>query len=95
MAESKDPDFVEEVREMICYFTSERGLPEEDGLSLAAAVTNWIRENYKGERVSIKTRNFRYLHAEQIKAEFDGTNLAEIMKRYSVSRATVYRIAGE
>ena len=94
MAESSESDFVEEVGEMISYFTSLRGLPDADGIALAAAVTNWIRENYKGERVRIK-KVLTGCQRARIKAEFNGTNLAEIMERYGVSRSTVYRKLGE
>lgn len=97
MAESKsrDFDFVEELGEHIEYAFSLRGLPDADGVWIAAWVKATIRKNRRGERVSIITRQPRHQHAREIKAEFDGTNLAEIMKRYGVSRSTVYRIARE
>tara|TARA_R110002096_G_scaffold198973_1_gene382743 strand:+ start:262 stop:546 length:285 start_codon:yes stop_codon:yes gene_type:complete len=91
----KDPDFVDEVGEMIEYFMRTRKVADGDATALAVAVKNAIREQYRGERVRIRVGQRRCEYAAQIKSEFDGTNMSEITERYGVSRATVYRIIGE
>ena len=86
-------DFVASIGEMINYFVTLRGLPESDGAALAAAVTHELRTRYQGERVTIRKVQQRLHLKKRIAAEFDGTNLAEIIERYGVSRSTVYRYA--
>ena len=76
---------------MIEYFTVKRGMSKKDGAALSEAVQKWIRDNYNGERVRIKKGQRRSEYADQIKREFDGTNMGEITERYGVSRSTVYR----
>lgn len=96
MTDKPDPDFVDELGKIIIDFMSMRGLPDADGMSLSQAAMNWVRETYEGDRIWIrKGRAQKKPHVEKIRAEFDGTNLAEIMRRYDVSRTTVYRIVRE
>lgn len=89
-----DADFVDQVGEMIVYFTRVRGMSDDDGCGLADAVTSEIRAHFSGERVSIrKSAISRRQLAANIRRDFNGTNLDEIMERYRVSRSTVYRYA--
>jgi len=87
-----DADFVDSIGEMISYFMEIKGNTAEDCKSLSQAVKNEIREQYKGERVSIKKQKQKHIHAAAIKKEFNGTNLKEIIDRYGVSKTTVYRL---
>ncbi len=87
-----DDDFVESVGSMIDYYMDLRGNPPEDCQALAKAVMQSIRERYQGERVTIRKRTSSI--KRQIRAEFNGQNIEEIMHRYGVSRATVYRYLG-
>ncbi len=91
MVEDTNDDFVEAVGEMIIYSAG----AAVDTAALAAAVKSLIRNHYGGARVRIRKPSKHYENRQGIKAAFDGTNVAEVMERYGVSRATVYRIVNE
>lgn len=90
--DNNDPEFLDDVGEMIRHFTKLQGLPEADARALADAVTKRITENYNGQRINIKKPRKWQDDAEKIRAQFDGTNAKKISKAYGVSRATIYRI---
>ena len=83
-------EFLAEVGEMIEYYY-ENG--PKDGAALARAVTEQVRSRFGGDQVYVRKGIGRHWAADRIRAEFDGTNLAEIMERYGVSRTTVYKYA--
>jgi len=84
-------DFVSRVGEMITYFMDIRGNTESDCHALAEAVKNEIRQEFAGERVSIRKQYNCTPYADKIAAEYNGNNMDEIRERYGVSRSTVYR----
>jgi hypothetical protein len=94
VAVDTDFDFVTEVGDMIEHFMILRGQPPDDCVALSNAVKAQIRFMYKGDRVRIRSGRPACVTHAQIKANFDGTNIKEIMERYGVSRSTVYRIVG-
>ncbi len=93
MAKINDDDFVDEVGEMIIYSAA----AHIDAHALAEAVKQTIRDRYRGEQITIKKTTKEVLQRRfedraGIQAMYDGQNVPEIMERFRVSRATVYRI---
>ncbi len=87
MGENSEAYFVDEVSDMIIY-SSKLGL---SGEALAKAVTEWIQENYQGERITIKKVLTKRLQ-DEIRNTFNGRNMREVVEQYGVHRATVYRV---
>lgn len=88
-------DIVEDIGEMIEYQVGLKGgiVTPADAGDLAAAVKNTVRERFKGERAYIKQSKMPSAEQLAIAEKFNGANLAEIMREFGVSRATVYRYA--
>ncbi|WP_299077879.1 Mor transcription activator family protein [uncultured Paraglaciecola sp.] len=95
MAANDDQDFIEDVGDMIKHFSGLQGMSASNAEALASAVTKTIRNNYQGERVSIKKQPRKDLVARQIRMLFNGRNAKELMERYGISRSTLYRIVGK
>ena len=87
---SNNDEFLGELGEMIEYYF-ENG--PKDGAALARAVVQQVGHRFGGVELYIKKGQGRHPAANKIRQEFDGTNLAEIMERYCVSRSTVYRLS--
>jgi len=87
-------DFVESLGEMIQHFMDIKGNPHSDCLALSNAVKNQVREQYEGERIFIKKSKHGQKQRRDciIKKEFNGQNAQQLMQRFGVSRATIYRI---
>lgn len=64
---------------------------EENAASLARHLTAQLVEEFAGSSIYFPTLA-RQRRDAAIRAEFDGTNHAELAKRYRVSRATIYAI---
>ena len=87
--DESDDEFLAELAEAIKFAQGAR-LTGDD---LARYACGAIRDRYQGQQHYIrKGRGMAKETADSIRREFDGTNAAEIMERYSVSRSTVYRI---
>ena len=84
-----DDDFVASIGEMIRYFLDLRGMPESDCSALSAAVTEQIRKQYQGERVTIRKQAPAV--RDQVCAAFTGDNAQQLATHFGISRATVYR----
>ena len=95
MAANDDPDFIDDVGDMIKHFSALQGMSSTNADALAEAVTKTITDNYQGERVSIKKPQPNLSRSREIRMLFNGKNARELMERYSISRATLYRIVGK
>lgn len=84
-----DDDFVASIGDMISYFMDLRGLPESDCNALAQAVTEQIRAQYQGERVTIRKKPPDI--QAQVQAAYNGRNVAELAEHFGISRSCVYR----
>jgi DNA invertase Pin-like site-specific DNA recombinase len=84
-----EDDFVASIGEMISYFLDLRGLPESDCNALSQAVTEQIRNQYRGERVTIRKKppNIR----AQVRAAYNGSNANDLARQFGISRSSVHR----
>jgi Mor family transcriptional regulator len=73
---------------------TELGLEDARASQVARAFVLGLRRNYGAQRIYIpcidKTERNR-----SIRAEFNGTNAAQVMRRHSISRARLYQIVKE
>lgn len=78
--------------EVAAIVTDELGLKEPLAGIFAQAIVRGLRDRLGGDDLYIPApdRRERYM---AIRAEFNGTNLAEVCKKFNVSRDTVYRAA--
>jgi Mor family transcriptional regulator len=80
------------IQEEVLQAASNCGMPDQDAERLASALEDRIRREYGTRKIYVpapsKTERNR-----RIRAEFNGRNLHEIMRRYGVSKMTVYRAA--
>lgn len=71
-----------------------RLIPDEHGQMTFNAAAAWLRETSAGAKFKpthvIDQERREYIRA-RVCAEFNGRNVAELIERYSISRATVYR----
>ena len=78
--------------EITAIVREETGLKEPMAEMMAKAIVRGMRERLGGDDLYIPApdRSERYA---AIRAEFKGTNLADVCKKYGVSARTVYRAA--
>jgi Mor family transcriptional regulator len=93
LSEENCDNFVVNMGQVVYNKARAYGLSETECGSIAVEIMDEINHLYQGERVTIRKVQQRLHLKKRIAAEFDGTNLAEIIERYGVSRSTVYRYA--
>lgn len=86
-------EYVEIVREEI-------GLHEQFANDIAAAIVRGMRKRYGGQTMGAKGSIYvpapdKSNRNAAIRAEFMGSNAAEVCKKHGVSRTTLYRIVSE
>jgi len=86
-----DDVFFDDLTEEIEYYTVKKGMTATDAQIIASTVVKQIRERYAGIELYLKKGRGAHPAAARIRAEFNGSNLTEIMERYHVSRTTVYK----
>jgi Mor family transcriptional regulator len=73
------------------------GVDAETAHWIANGVTDGLRERYPGGRINAylaeMTREERRQRAMAIRAEFNGRNLAELARKYGLSKSRVRQIA--
>ena len=86
-------------REVVEIVRSATGMHEPIATPLATAIVQEMRKRWGGTRLG---RRDMYIHAPDkternaaIRAEFDGTNAAEVCKKHGIGRSRLYEIAGE
>jgi Mor family transcriptional regulator len=73
---------------------AEIGMNEAFASLHAAAILRGLSARYGGAEVYIPAEDKTERNAA-IRAEFDGRNADTLMRKYNISRTTLYRIAGE
>ncbi len=81
-----ESDFTRIVREEI-------GMHDHIAALFAQALVRGLRKHCGGQDLYIPTAD-KSARDAQIRAQFQGDNLEEVMERHAVSRTTVYRVAG-
>ncbi len=66
------------------------GIHEQEALSIASKIINVMREKFAGDRIYVAGRDPKRNQA--ILAEFNGRNGDEVCAKYSIHRATLYRL---
>ena len=69
-------------------------MEEKLAAHLANQITDGLRARMGGQSVYIPAKDKRARN-DAIRREFNGTNLAEICKRYNLSKTRVYEITGK
>lgn len=80
--------------EIIAILREELGLHERFATTLADPIVDGLKKRFpsqslfiaKNSRVDIRSRN------EMIRREFNGKNLREIMNKYNLKKASIYKI---
>ena len=80
--------------EMTQIVVEETGLREPLAGQLARAIVRGMRQRMGGEDTYIPAPDKSERNAA-IRAEFRGTNLAEVCRKYGVGKSTVYDIVGQ
>lgn len=87
---SHNDEFLDDLKEMIEWFF--KHAKPVSGEVLAIAVTDEVRQRYQGSEVYIKKGgNLTPVIKGRIRSEFNGHNYGVLMRRYDISRSTVYR----
>ncbi len=82
--------------EITAILREEIGLHEQYAATLAEPIVNGLKKKFSGQdlyiaknqRTDISQRN------EVIRREFNGRNLEEMMKKYDLSKSSIYKIVG-
>ncbi|RYE91746.1 MAG: hypothetical protein EOO78_30000 [Oxalobacteraceae bacterium] len=69
------------------------GMHESMAALFAQALVQGMRREFGGQHLYIPAPG-RGERDAAIRSQFNGANLAEVMKRHDVSRSTVYRVSG-
>lgn len=91
-----DDSAVSLVYEVTAAIQEEVGMAEAFASQIAEAITRGLRRRLGGERIYVPALNGTQEKRErnaQIKREFNGANLGEIMRRYGLSKTQIYEIA--
>lgn len=80
------------LHEITAIVREEIGYEDPFAGQIAEAITRGLCRRRPGERIYIPAAGNMGRDA-RIRAEFNGRNLAEVMARFGVSKATVYRAA--
>lgn len=72
-------------------------LDQETASEIVGGYFAEVREAYGGTRYMIKRGYRRYTSKQiaEIKSQYNGSNAAEIQRRYQISRSTLYRYLGK
>lgn len=80
-------------QDMVSIVREEIGMHESIAAMFAAALVRGLRRRMGGRELYIPAAD-RAARNAGIRRDFDGTNLAEVMATYNVSRSTVYDVCG-
>lgn len=83
---------VELLHEFTVIVQEETGLKDLFAAQVAEAILRGLRRRRGGEEVYIPAED-RSARDDAIRRAYNGRNMEEVMARYGVSRATVYRAA--
>lgn len=84
-------DAVEKISECIIVAGRDAGIDDEALAKIAEKAAEFMRRHFGGRAVCIAPYD-KETRDEMIRQDFNGRNLRDVMSRYAVSRATVYRI---
>lgn len=89
-----DADTAVSIRQRFCRAIRTRtGLDERIATAMADEAFAAILCEYRQERIYVAESKAE--RNRRIRAEFNGRNGPELMRRYSVSKATLYRVVGK
>lgn len=93
---NSDDDAVSLRFEIAAILREEMGLHEQYATTLAEPIVNGLKKRFSGQEIYIaKNEKTDILERnENIKREFNGRNLTETMKKYNLSKASIYKICG-
>ena len=80
--------------EMQAIIKTEIGMHDDFAAMIAAAVVAGLRKRAGGQSIYIPTPTDFKTRDAQIRAEFNGTNRAEVCRKHSISRSRLYQIVG-
>lgn len=91
---SSDDDAVSLRFEIAAILREEMGLHEQYATTLAEPIVNGLKKRFSGQEIYIaKNEKTDILERnENIRREFNGRNLTETMKKYNLSRPSIYKI---
>lgn len=87
-------DAVDKISEYIVVAGRDIGVDDEALAQIAERAAEFMRRHFGGRAVCIAPYD-RETRDEMIRRDFNGRNVREVMIRYDVSRATVYRIVNK
>jgi len=91
---NSDDDAVSLRFEIAAILREEMGLHEQYATTLAEPIVNGLKKRFSGQEIYIaKNEKTDILERNSnIRREFNGRNLAEVMKKYDLSKPAIYKI---
>lgn len=83
--------------EITAILREEIGLHEQYAATLAEPIVNGLKKKFSGQAVYIakNTRPDVAQRNQEIRREFNGRNLEEIMTKYDLGKTSIYKIVGK
>jgi Mor family transcriptional regulator len=94
---NSDDDAVSLRFEIAAILREEMGLHEQYATTLAEPIVNGLKKRFSGQEIYIaKTeRTDIAVRDENIRQEFNGRNLVQIMRKYKLGKSSIYKIVGK
>lgn len=81
------------ISDLIASVLQRYPMPKADKQNLQTEIENALRQELGGQRVYVNKG--RQIVAEDVKAAFNGRNIAEVQQQFGISRARVYQILND